>query len=677
MSNSIIDRKIGVVDSVSTSEIKGFLLDEAPKNISILEGNITYFPRINSYLVIPNETGWLVGMISWIGYNHAVTSDEVNLPQGKRMIYLNVMGHIVETLHGLEFERGAFSLPTVGDSILIPTIEQMNAVVRNDDKNVITIGTSPLAGNQEIKLSIDSLFGRHLAILGNTGSGKSCTVAGIIRWSIEESIKEAGKSPNARIIILDPNVAYRHTFDDLNMDVFYCAVKADDLEQNVEQLRAPAWMWTSKEWSSILQASGKTQKPILREALRNLKSSNININAEKNKDIISEDLLRAHLHNFYNFLTDSIVNEEYLNREYRTKFGKQLDERLTNMKIIVSRLGEEFLFKTESQVLVEKVESVLKNKRGEYNGNVYYNAFNLQDIDDIRKQLQDLIDKLGKPSEKYLCNEDDPVEFEIEKLPSFIQVMAQDSAASQYVEFMTIRIEALLKNSNIMSVVGSEPHISLLDWINQYLGNKDEKGKICVIDLSIVPAEIVHLVVAVVARLIFEAMQRYRKHYGQELPTLMVMEEAHTFIKKYSDDSGDYSSNELCSKIFEKIAREGRKFGLGLVISSQRPSELSPTVLSQCNSYILHRIVNDKDQEMVKRLVPDTLGKLLDELPSLPTKKAIVLGAAVPIPTVVDIKDLPYGKRPKSDNPEFWRVWTRKNNRSTSWNEVVENWTNI
>lgn len=338
MSNSIIDRKIGVVDSVSTNEIKGFLLDEAPKNISILEGNITFFPRINSYLVIPNETGWLVGMISWIGYNHAVTNNEVNLPQGQRMIYLNVMGHIVETLHGLEFERGAFSLPTVGDSILIPTIEQMNAVVRNDDRNAITIGTSPLAGNQEIKLSIDSLFGRHLAILGNTGSGKSCTVAGIIRWSIEESIKEAGKSPNARIIILDPNGEYRHTFDDLNMDVFYCAVKADNLEQNVEQLRVPAWMWTSQEWSSILQASGKTQKPILREALRNLKSSNVNIDVEKNKDIISEDLLRAHLHNFHNFLTDSIVNEEYLNREYRTKFGKQLDERLANMKIIVSRL---------------------------------------------------------------------------------------------------------------------------------------------------------------------------------------------------------------------------------------------------------------------------------------------------------------------------------------------------
>lgn len=118
MNNSILDRKIGIVDSVSANEIKGFLLDEAPQSISILDGNVTFFPRINSYLVIPNETGWLVGMISWIGYNHVVANNEVNLPKGQRMIYLNIMGHIVETLRGLIFERGAFSLPTVGDSIL-------------------------------------------------------------------------------------------------------------------------------------------------------------------------------------------------------------------------------------------------------------------------------------------------------------------------------------------------------------------------------------------------------------------------------------------------------------------------------------------------------------------------------------------------------------------------------
>lgn len=673
MNNSIIDRKIGIVDSVSANEIKGFLLDEAPQSISILEGNVTFFPRINSYLVIPNETGWLVGMISWIGYNHAVANNEVNLPKGQRMIYLNIMGHIVETLRGLEFERGAFSLPTVGDSILMPSTEQMDAVVRNSDKNAITIGTSPLAGNQDIKLSIDSLFGRHLAVLGNTGSGKSCTVAGIVRWSIEESIKKAKRSPNARIIVLDPNGEYRNVFDDLDMDVFRYAIKTSEMEEDLQQLRSPAWMWTSQEWSSVLQASGRTQKPILKEALRNLKSGNINVNADNKNNIITIDLLKVHLYNFRNFLKNSVINENYLN-ENKTKFGKELNDRLDNMSAIILKIGIEFPYIQESQSFIGKVKNLLEGNSGQYNGNLYYKAFKLQDIEVIVSGLQEIIDKLGRPNDQYLCNEDNPLEFEIDQLSPYIQALAQDSAASQYIEFMTIRIESLLRNTNIRSVIGNEPQISLLEWLNQYLGNSDRKGKICVIDLSIVPTEIVHLIVAVVARLIFEALQRYRKHYGQELPTLMIMEEAHTFIKKYSEDNSEYSADELCTKIFEKIAREGRKFGLGLIVSSQRPSELSPTVLSQCNSYILHRIVNDRDQEMVKRLVPDTLGKLLDELPSLPTKKAIVLGAAVPIPTVVDINELPKEKRPKSENPEFGDVWSGKCYRPLDWEEVVDEW---
>lgn len=673
MNNSIIDRKIGIVDSVSANEIKGFLLDEAPQSISILEGNVTFFPRINSYLVIPNETGWLVGMISWIGYNHAVANNEVNLPKGQRMIYLNIMGHIVETLRGLEFERGAFSLPTVGDSILIPSIEQMDAVVKNTDRNTITIGTSPLAGNQEINLSIDSLFGRHLAVLGNTGSGKSCTVAGIVRWSVEESVKKAKKSPNARIIVLDPNGEYRHAFDDLDMEVFCYAIKASDLEQDIQQLRAPAWMWTSQEWSRVLQASGGTQRPILREALRGLKSSNVNIDVEKGKNVISLDLLKAHFYNWQMFLKSSIINQDYLNAN-KNKFGTQLNDRLKSMCQIINEIKNTYPLLQESKDFYDKVDAVLKKslvKKPEFS---FYNAFSLSDINDISQELQKLMDNLGKPDEQYLCNEDDPIEFEINQLAPYIRVLAQDSAASQFLEYMTIRIESLLRNTNILSVIGNKPHISLLEWINHHLGNDDNKGKICVIDLSIVPTEIVHLVVAVVARLIFEALQRYRKHYGQELPTLMIMEEAHTFIKKYSEDNGEYSSNELCTKIFEKIAREGRKFGLGLIVSSQRPSELSPTVLSQCNSYILHRIVNDRDQEMVKRLVPDNLGKLLDELPSLPTKKAIVLGAAVPIPTVVDIRELPKEKRPKSENPEFGDVWSGKCYRSLNWKEVVDEW---
>jgi DNA helicase HerA-like ATPase len=157
----------------------------------------------------------------------------------------------------------------------------------------------------------------------------------------------------------------------------------------------------------------------------------------------------------------------------------------------------------------------------------------------------------------------------------------------------------------------------------------------------------------------------------------MVMEEAHNFIKRYNDSSEEISASQLCTQSFEKIAREGRKFGLSLTLSSQRPSELSPTVLSQCNTFLLHRIVNDRDQELVRRLVPDNIGGLLQELPILPTRKAILLGWASPLPILVEMRELKKEHRPKSDDPDFWDVWTRNEPREVNWKELSNDWQNI
>lgn len=201
-------------------------------------------------------------------------------------------------------------------------------------------------------------------------------------------------------------------------------------------------------------------------------------------------------------------------------------------------------------------------------------------------------------------------------------------------------------------------------------------GEIAIIDLSLVPSDVVHLVVAVISRIIFEALQRYRRMNGAELPTTIVMEEAHTFIRRYSESSEEISAEKMCCQTFERIAREGRKFGLGLLLSSQRPSELSPTVLSQCNTFLLHRIVNDKDQELVRRLIPDNLGSLLNELPVLPTRKAILLGWAAPIPVLVEMNELEKEKRPASKDPHFWDVWTGVEKREIDWQKIAKDWQN-
>jgi DNA helicase HerA-like ATPase len=156
---------------------------------------------------------------------------------------------------------------------------------------------------------------------------------------------------------------------------------------------------------------------------------------------------------------------------------------------------------------------------------------------------------------------------------------------------------------------------------------------------------------------------------------VLVVEEAHSFVRRGKDDDGPAQTpTQLCREAFERIAREGRKFGLGLVLSSQRPSELSPTVLAQCNTFLLHRIVNAADQNLVARLVPDNVAGLLRELPSLPSRQAILLGWATPIPVLVEVDELPYEQRPRSADPDFWEVWTLAKERAVDWSAITKDW---
>ena len=188
------------------------------------------------------------------------------------------------------------------------------------------------------------------------------------------------------------------------------------------------------------------------------------------------------------------------------------------------------------------------------------------------------------------------------------------------------------------------------------------------------PSDVTSIITAVIARMIFEAQQRYLKLNKQCLPTVLVMEEAHYFVKRYNDDAENTGPTTQCCKVFEKIAKEGRKFGLGLVLSSQRPSELSPTVLSQCNSFLLHRISNDRDQELVHRLLPDNMRGILREIPSLPSQHAVLLGWVTELPIIVKMRKLPKSQCPQSDDPDFWDVCTGNKKRDIDWEKIANEW---
>ena len=691
-SHEIYNSSIGTVESVSPDAIKVLLDIEAPQSTSINTGIPQAFPRINGFLLIPNEGGAIIGLITWIGIEYSPYPkrkgykdfDLVDLPFPLRKLSLSPVGVLKEKGNGYEVERGIYSYPSVGDLVIVPNQEQLKAIVENKEAEAkIRIGVSPLAANAPIYVNPDKLFGRHLAVLGNTGSGKSCTVAGLIRWSIEGATEElvtekkkAGeekgqeeKKVNARFIILDPNGEYSEAFSDL-ANVRRYAVKLKEDGQSIEQLKVPAWMWNSWEWASISQASEKTQRPLLRRALREIKSG---LSFERETKSLQ----------FKRFLTNSKIILLNFQREgpKLSVFpgNKNYGEFLEGIKRSFETFNETDLNDEERAIknsMVERISEILTYRPKDQKG--YFPAFSLKEVIPLLEVLRVAEDYFG-PLEPYEGpDEDSPIFFKNEQFLKHLQEITKEQNAQQYLDFFIMRVRSLFTDKRIASVIRTESaeEKTLLQWLNDYIGSDERQPSITIVDLSLLPSEILYLIVSVMARLIFEAHHRYKKLNGDVLPTVMVVDEAHDLIKQYKIADDSISSQQLCTQIFEKIAKEGRKFGLGLVVASQRPSELSQTVLSQCNTFLLHRIVSDRDQEMVKRLVPDSLSGILNELPVLPSRKAILLGWAAPIPVLVEINELKKEQRPESKDPDFWEVWTGKaeRERKADWREIVDDW---
>lgn len=672
---------IGTVDYVSPNEIKVILDTSAPQNTALNTGTLSLFPRINGFVLIPNEVGALVGLISWIGVEHSQYPkrkgykdfDLIDLPFPLRKMSITPMGTLKQEGKvedkTYKLERGVYSFPSIGDTVILPTDIQLKSIVENKEKNsAVKIGIAPIAGNAEVKINPDKLFGRHVAILGNTGSGKSCSVAGVIRWSLEEASKNlpAGQKLNSRFIILDPNGEYTNAFNDLNCEIKKFKVDLSEEEKKVfKVLKVPAWLWNSYEWSSFSNASGRTQRPLLKQALRELKSNSIG----KTSVIVARSK-RFLLTSMFSIQTD--LNNgptAYSGSPGKNEFGKKLLSFIEGISYYSQQLEEPY--KTALSQAARNLETVRARKYGGvYKEHPWYNDFVVNEVEQTLSIYSELL-KTHFPETIPNSNEDNPIPFAVEEVPNYIDSLAEKEGKLQFVDFLTMRIRTLFADSRMNAIIKKDDEVSLESWLTNTMNG------ISIIDLSLVPSDITHLIVTVISRVVFESLQRYRKSKNKLLPTVIVMEEAHNFIKRYNDGGDEISASQLCTESFEKIAREGRKFGLSLTLSSQRPSELSPTVLSQCNTFLLHRIVNDRDQELVKRLVPDNIGGLLQELPILPTRKAILLGWASPIPILVELNELKPEHRPKSDDPDFWDVWTRKEERQIDWKELADDWQNL
>ncbi|RKS23362.1 hypothetical protein CLV94_2270 [Flavobacterium endophyticum] len=222
------------------------------------------------------------------------------------------------------------------------------------------------------------------------------------------------------------------------------------------------------------------------------------------------------------------------------------------------------------------------------------------------------------------------------------------------------RLEAKIQDKRLgfmFQISEDEMHI---DWLNKLcnclmLGSKrnEKKGGVKIIDFSEVPSDVLPLVIGLVARLIFTVQQwtaNDKRH-----PICLLCDEAHLYIPERTSQD---SASELGLKNFERIAKEGRKYGVSLIVISQRPAEVNRTVLSQCNNFISLRLSNAEDQAVIKRLLPDNLAGLTDVLPILDIGEALIVGDASLLPTRVII-DEPKIK-PQSATIRFWKEWSNE-----------------
>ena len=237
---------------------------------------------------------------------------------------------------------------------------------------------------------------------------------------------------------------------------------------------------------------------------------------------------------------------------------------------------------------------------------------------------------------------------------------------------MIARLENKISDRRLGFLFQGGADVLQFDYLNRLadslLGSSDENGTggVKIIDFSEVPSDVLPLIVSLVARLSFSIQQwtpLEKRH-----PIALMCDEAHLYIPNRNlADSAD----DISIKIFERIAKEGRKYGLSLVVISQRPSEVNKTILSQCSNFVAMRLTNSDDQAVIKKLLPDSLGSFSDILPTLDTGEALVVGDASLLPSRIRI-DEPVNK-PNSGTIEFWQEW-QSDVDSTRLSTAVDNW---
>ncbi len=610
-------KKIGVIVEVDGIYAKVGMYNETNDAEFIWNGEILTGPKVGAYLTINQGMVKIIATVSSekiidnqnnVGdndYDNTFSKNTIN-----RIISLKVKG----VINNNRFSISSEYVPMIGNVVSLTTKKELNIIYGlSTNTDVVLIGKS-LLEEYPINLPINSIFASHIGIFGNTGSGKSNTLHKLYLELFKSSYLK-NISSVSQFYVIDFNGEYTQE-NQFGLSDKYKRIFKVNTRNDKKRDRIPIkkdYLFDADILSILFDARPATQVPFLRNAL---KIFNEDIKDEKTFANLEIGLLKRIIQEHKSVSSDSLNNWIIAAKELG------IDGNLLNALSLHFRIDYGNL-----DVRSEDKQSILDGEQ------ISPEGLEILKIEDIQNQLIEKYEKLSQ----------------IRKLKSFLEfqrvyVSAWKSTNIEHINPLFKRIET--------SILSLEKVIEIVDDV------KDKYKMVNIISLLDANQEITRLIPMLISKMIYDEQKNNVSNDGEvKRTTHLIIDEAHNILNSQFRRNGDDWQDYRLS-IFEEIIKEGRKFGFYLTLASQRPADISPTIMSQLHNYFIHRLVNENDLEMLKNTMP-TLDKYsFDMIPNLGQGEAVITGNSIKVPLLIKVNKEEVIK-PNSDDVILTSLWRK------------------
>lgn len=584
-------------------------------------GKIKYISD-NTAVVEINKDGNLVSNLMNLHVVFESNGDKL-LGEVKNVDENSVKIELLGEFAGTRFIAGTIKKPTLTSTLRVINEEELDIIMGKADENSLYIGKSPIYKDRSIYANINDLFSNHLAIFGNSGSGKSCSVSRIVQNIF---LNQNFLAQNANLFIFDAYGEYKNAFRDINKinpAYQYKFLTTNPTEETDMLFQLPVFLFTNDDVALLLNADNHAQLTIIERMMKLAKLFSRN-------DAVTEKL-KNHV------IAKAIQSVLFSNQNAS---GKKNDI----FTIISSCQTPAFNMNTEIQGIgyTRRFSECFKiDSKGEFGESVLINEY-------IAKNLnEELESTIEVPSQAFFTLRD------MEKALEFTLIgegflnnrLMQDSAI-----ILKVRLHSIINSRNAL-YFDIKQYITLEQYISSLIVLNHRRSQIININLEDVDDNLAKVIVKIVSKMIFD-FSKSRK-IRASIPFHLIIEEAHRYVV------ADNDKFLLGYNIFERIAKEGRKYGVLIDLISQRPVDISETVVAQMSNFLVLKMTHPKDLEYIEKMLPNVSSDIIEKLNSLQSGTLVSFGNAFKIPLLIKM-DLP-NPLPYSSNCDVIARWKGNN----------------